>query len=337
MSFGQVDCSTQAADTFGRRHRSFILRRSAPLTVDTFCTYEQHFGLSGPAFSTTPDPDFYFASRGHHQAFTHLSHAVLAGECFMVVTGDTGAGKTMLVRKLLRGLESEGIVAALSNDTARDARDLLLTILSSFRTPVFGSSLDELRGTLHAFLTTLASIDRKALIVIDEAQQLPPDAIEELIDFATPQWTPDDVPLQVLLVGQPALRMSLPNMAQVTRRPTFLFCDIGLLSRSETRSYIEHRLQHVQWGRSPSFSDEAHDRIYRATDGVPRDVNRLCHRVLIAASRQQQTSISPELVEEAYASLREETGDIAPVDDANHAAQPLASESSASSTPANDA
>jgi type II secretory pathway predicted ATPase ExeA len=300
--------------------------------LDTFCTYAQHFGLSGHPFSTTSDPAFFFESRGHRQAYEHLRHALLAGECLMVATGDTGAGKTMLLRRLLAGLDPDGIATALPEGTAElDARGLLLEILASFRTPVFGQSLEELRATLDSCLKALDSIGRKALVVVDEAQRLLPDAIEELIRFATPQWT-DDLPLQVLLVGEPALRMNLPNLAQIEKRPTFLFCDVGRLSRAETRSYIEHRLRHVHWDHSPSFSDSAHERIYWAAEGVPQWVNQLCHRLLMAASRQQLSSISPELVEEAIAELREES-DTAPAPDTPTAADHIAPAATGFATP----
>ena len=91
---------------------------SAPTPLDIFCTYEQHFGLSGPPFATTPDPGFYVESRAHRRAFAYLRHAVLEGECVMVLTGDIGTGKTMLVRKLLRGLGSEDVVAVQPSGTA---------------------------------------------------------------------------------------------------------------------------------------------------------------------------------------------------------------------------
>jgi hypothetical protein len=106
----------------------------------------------------------------------------------------------------------------------------------------------------------------------------------------------------------------LPNMAQMKPRPTVLFCDIGVLSRAETRAYIEHRLQHVKWHKSPSFSDDAHERIYGSTDGVPLRVNRLCHSLLMAAYRHELTSISPELVDEVNAETRDEIGGTAVAD-----------------------
>ena len=288
--------------------------------LDIFCTYEQHFGLSGPPFATTPDPDFYFESRAHRRAFAYLRHAVLEGECVMVLTGDIGTGKTMLVRKLLGGLESERIVAVQLAGTVADAPELLHAVLAAFRVPAIGNTLEELRAGLHAFLTTLESSGRRGLVVVDEAQHLPQDAIEELLQLAKSRATSSSSPTQVLLAGHPRLRTSLENAARTTREAVFLFCDIGLLSESETRSYVEHRLHHVGWDRSPSFADDAHRQIHRATNGVPRRINRLCHRLLMAASRQQLGSISPALVDETDAGLRDEMGDSPTTPVANPAA-----------------
>jgi type II secretory pathway predicted ATPase ExeA len=315
-----------------------LLRRREPSFGHSTFSDEQPDGLRDHPFATSADdPDSFFESRGHRQALMHVSHALHAGECFVVVTGEAGTGKSTLVRQLLEELDPDRLVAALPDGLARDARELLRSILSSFRAPVTGYSLDELRSALHAFLTSLAAIEQTALVVVDEAQDLPPDAIDELIDFASLQWT-DDLPLQVVLVGQPALRINLPNMAQVERRPTVLFCDLGRLSRSETRAYVEHRLRRVEWNGSPSFSDDAQERIYRATEGVPQRVNELCDRLLMMASRGRQTSISPAHVDEAAASLREGTGgEAAFADDASHAAQPIVLAASANDPQASDA
>ena len=183
--------------------------------------YEQHFGLSGHPFATTPDPDFYFDSHGHRRAFAYLRYAVLEGESFVVLTGDIGVGKTTLVHKLLRGLESEAIVSALLAGARLDSRSLLTAVLSAFRAPVVGESVAELRAGLQAFLATLTSTGRRALVVVDEAQNLLPDAIEELTVMAKLQ-SRNGAPFQVLLSGQPELRTTLRSTSAYTmRQPVF--------------------------------------------------------------------------------------------------------------------
>jgi type II secretory pathway predicted ATPase ExeA len=272
--------------------------------LDIFCTYERHYGLSGHPFANTPDLGFFFDSRGHSLAFAYLQGALLEGDCVMVLTGETGSGKTMLLRKLLEGLEAEGIVAAQPTEMAPAAQELLRSILLAFNAPSAGSSIEAMRAELRTFLASLASTGRRGLVVFDEAHQLLPDGIDVLLELARPPSV-DDAGLQVLLVGQPELRASVANTIREPGPPFFLFCDVGLLSPLETRAYIEHRLGHVHWNRSPSFSDDAHERIYRTTGGVPRLINRLCNRLLMTAAEREQTTISAKLVDETCAELRE--------------------------------
>jgi type II secretory pathway predicted ATPase ExeA len=276
--------------------------------LDIFCTYQQHFGLSGPPFTATPDPDFYFESRGHHRAFAFLEYAVLEGDCLIVLTGDAGTGKTMLVTKLLGEIEASTIAAAAVTATPLDAAGALRAVLSAFHAPFTGRSLEVLRTEVQTFLHALSTAGRRGLIVVDEAQQLLPNAIEELIRLTKPQPS-DGVPLQVLLAGQPGLRTKLTTMTRVAREPFFLFCDVGPLSSDETRAYIEHRLRHVRWNQSPSFDDDAYRRIHQATGGVPLAINRLCHRLLIAASKRQHNAISEDLVEQVLSGDNEDAGD----------------------------
>ncbi len=289
--------------------------------------YEQYFGLRARPFAMTPDPAFYFEGRGQRRAFAYVRYAALEGESFIVLTGDTGVGKTTLVHRLLKAVESQDIVAALLGGTQLDASQLFAAILAAFRASVAGDSLDELRAGLQAFLTTVTASGRRALIVVDEAQHLLPDAVQELMALAATQ-SGRGSPLQVLLVGQPELRAKLARApADAIREPVFLFCDLGLLSPAETRLYIEHRLRHVQWTESPAFSSEAHERISEATDGVPRRINRLCDRLLTAAFQRQLDEVSADLVREIDDELRSEVGDAAA----------SASEADEMSSPAQDA
>jgi type II secretory pathway predicted ATPase ExeA len=301
--------------------------------------YEQHFGLSGHPFAMTPNPDFYFDSPGHRRAFAYLQHAVLEGESFIVMTGDTGAGKTTLLHKLLRNLDSQTIVSGLVPGTPLDARGALLAVMTALRAPVDGKALDELRAGLRAFVGMLGANGRRALVVVDEAQNLLPDAIEEVTALA--RLRPGrGLPLQVLLAGQPELRTQVQHTsAHAAREPVFLFCDIGLLGRDDTRSYIEHRLRHVDWHGTPSFTDDAYEAIFRATGGVPRCINRLCDRLLMTAFIEELDSIGAELVAQTDTALRAELGGgfALPIDaptDVQPAPPPLASPPSHPSGPA---
>jgi type II secretory pathway predicted ATPase ExeA len=271
--------------------------------------YEQYFDLRGRPFATAPDPDFYFESRGHHRALAYLRHGVREGDSFMVMTGEIGAGKTTLVHKLMRELDTRSIAAALLVSSQLDARELLATALGAFGAPGAAASMDEMLARLRATLASLASQGRRALLVIDEAQNLQADAIELVTGFAARQ-TEGTLALQVLLVGQPELRRRIQSdPAAAQRQPVFLFCHIGMLSEQETRDYVVHRLRHVGWADSPSFADLAFQRIHQLTDGVPRRINRLCDRLLLACYLRAQKAISPRLVEQADAELRGELGE----------------------------
>lgn len=245
--------------------------------------FESSFGLSGPPFQLNPDPSFYFESRGHAQAMAYLKYGVYQAEGFIVVTGEIGAGKTTLVRTLLEGLDPRQIVAAQVVNTQLDAGDLLVAICSAFGLPVEGQGKARLLGTLEAYFTSLVTQGRRALLIVDEAQNLGVQEVEELRMLSNFQFGSRAL-LQSFLVGQPELRRVLqsPMMEQLRQR-VIASCHLGPMNAEETRAYIEHRLRRVGWQGVPRFDDSAFPQIHRCTDGVPRRINLLCNRLLLAA------------------------------------------------------
>lgn len=271
--------------------------------------YEAHFGLSGPPFQLNPDPSFYFNSKGHGHALAYLRYGVMQGEGFIVVTGDIGAGKTTLLRTLLDELDRAQVVAAQIVSTQLESGDLLQAIITAFGIPSNGSTKATLISTLEAFLMTLATQGRRALLVIDEAQNLEIRAIEELRMLSNFQLGTQSL-LQSFLVGQPELRKKLesPEMEQLRQRVT-ASCHLGPLSPSETRGYVEHRLRRVGWQQRPLITDDAFAQIYRWSGGVPRRINRLANRLLLAAFLEGKETIAAELVEQTAEELRREIGE----------------------------
>jgi general secretion pathway protein A len=271
--------------------------------------YEAHFGLSGPPFQLNPDPSFYFNSKGHGHALAYLRYGVVQGEGFIVVTGDIGAGKTTLVRTLLDELDRAHVIAAQIVSTQLESGDLLQAIIQAFGIPSQGSTKASMISTLEAFLMTLATQGRRALLVIDEAQNLEIRAIEELRMLSNFQLGTQTL-LQSFLVGQPELRKALesPSMEQLRQRVT-ASCHLGPLGLDETRGYVEHRLGRVGWKQRPFISDGAFDQIYRWTGGVPRRINRLANRLLLAAFLEGREDISGELVEQTAHELQHEIGE----------------------------
>lgn len=272
--------------------------------------YESAFGFSGPPFQLNPDPAFYFNSRGHGRALAYLQYGVAQGEGFIVITGEIGAGKTTLVRMLLDGLDRQKVLPAQIVSTQLESGELLQSIITAFGIPSQNNtSKAHLIATLEAFLTALAAQGRHALLVVDEAQNLEPRAVEELRMLSNFQLGNHSL-LQSFLVGQPELRRLLesPSMEQLRQRVT-ASCHLGPLGLEETQAYVEHRLRLVGWRQNPAFGAGAFESLYRCSGGVPRRLNRLANRVLLAAFLDGAEAVSAELIERTAAELRAEIGE----------------------------
>jgi general secretion pathway protein A len=272
--------------------------------------YESHFGFSGAPFQLNPDPAFYFDSRGHSNALAYLKFGAHQGEGFIVVTGEIGAGKTTLVRTLLEGLNPDQVVAAQVVSTQLESNELLQAILMAFGIPSSTSSKAHLIANLEAYLTALAAKGRRALLIIDEAQNLKHEAVEELRMLSNFQLGKYGL-LQSFLVGQPELRglLQSKSMEQLRQR-VIASCHLGPLDPAETRAYVEHRLKRVGWnGSMPSLSHEVLDRVHYWTGGVPRKINRLCNRLLLGAFLANVRILSAAMVDETALELRNEIGE----------------------------
>lgn len=269
--------------------------------------FESHFGFTASPFALNPDPAFYFASKGHGRALAYLHYGVHQREGFIVVTGEIGSGKTTLVRALLDSLRPSEVVAAHVSNTQLDSVELLHSVCNAFGAPVSGSSKSHLLGTLEAFLTRLAVENRRALLVIDEAQNLGLREMEELRMLSNFQFG-NHALLQSFLVGQPELRQMLrsPSMEQLRQR-TIAACHLGPLSAAETRGYVEHRLHRVGWQGRPPIDDAAFDAIHMHSGGIPRRINLLCTRVLLATWLAEAEGVDADAVEQAAQEMRDES------------------------------
>jgi general secretion pathway protein A len=270
--------------------------------------YEPFFGFTAAPFRLNPDPAFFFGSRGHRNALSYLKYGIYQSEGFVVVTGEIGAGKTMLVRTLLSELESENIVAAQIVSTQLEAGDLLRSVAMAFGIAPKGLSKAELIATIEAFLTHLATQEKRALLVVDEAQNLSREAVEEMRMLSNFQLGSQAL-LQSFLVGQPELRRLLVSkpMEQFRQR-VIASCHLGPMAEDETRSYIEHRLRQVAWHDNPSFEAASHGRIFHWTNGIPRRVNLLCNRLLLAVYLESGSQITADAVDAVGSEMQEEVG-----------------------------
>lgn len=270
--------------------------------------YESYFGLTGKPFQLNPDPDFFFGSRGHKRAMAYLEYGLHQGEGFIVITGEVGAGKTTLVRNLLRRIPSDSIAAAQIVSTQVDANDLLRLAAAGFGLNGEGLDKSALLLSLERHFLDLDRQGKRALLIVDEAQNLAPQAVEELRMLSNFQVGTRSL-VQSFLVGQPEFReiMQRPEMRQLKQRIIASY-HLGPLDRAETKSYVEHRLSHVGWRDDPAFESGAFDRIHAHTGGVPRRINALCDRALLATYLGERHLLTPGAIDEAAAELAEELG-----------------------------
>jgi putative secretion ATPase (PEP-CTERM system associated) len=270
--------------------------------------YESFFGLTGKPFQLNPDPSFYFGSRGHKRAFAYLEYGLYQSEGFIVITGEIGAGKTTIVRSLLEQLDPEKVVAVQLVSTQLDADDMLRAVGAAFGIPVKSVDKALLLASLEAFLCQLAVEKKRALLIVDEAQNLTPRAIEELRMLSNFQLG-DQALLQSFLVGQPELRaMMHGEQMQQLRQRVIASYHLGPLDKAETRGYIEHRLKHVDWKDDPQFDPACFDLIHTLTGGIPRRINTLCNRLLLAAFLAERHVLETADVQAIAHEIRDELG-----------------------------
>lgn len=268
--------------------------------------YEAYFGLRGKPFQLNPDPSFFYGSRGHRRAMAYLEYGLHQNEGFIVITGEVGAGKTLLVRSLLERLDSKKIVAANLVSTQIDADDILRLVAASFGIPSKHLSKSDLLLAIEAFLVSTTAAGKRALLIVDEAQNLTQKAVEELRMLSNFQLE-DHALLQSFLVGQPEFRaiMQSPEMVQLRQRVIASY-HLGPLDLQETQAYVEHRLACVGWKGNPAFDPEAVREIYNVSQGIPRRINALCDRVMLAAFLGEQRRVGVELVNQIVSEMREE-------------------------------
>lgn len=268
--------------------------------------YESFYRLTAKPFQLNPDPAFFFGSRGHRRAMAYLEYGLHQNEGFIVITGEIGAGKTTLVRNLLEGLDSRKVVAAQLVSTQIDAEDVLRLVAAAFGVPSRDLDKAGLLLALETFLVSTTAAGKRALLIVDEAQNLTPRAVEELRMLSNFQLE-DHALLQSFLVGQPEFRgiMQSPEMQQLRQRVIASY-HLGPLDNEETRAYVLHRLAHVGWKDDPVFEPEAFNAIYGHSGGIPRRINTLCDRVMLAAFLGEQHRISAADVAAVISELKDE-------------------------------
>jgi type II secretory pathway predicted ATPase ExeA len=245
--------------------------------------YKTFYNLRLNPFEITPDPSFLFSTSRHNEALASLYYGVRARKGFVVLTGEVGTGKTMLVRCVLELLRRTGVAFAYVFNPSLSALEFIRYIAGDFGLPVAGKAKDELILALSAFLVDRHQRKLATLLVVDEAHHLSPELLEE-VRLLTNLETTQQKLLQIVLAGQPELDEMLDSfeLRQIKQRIA-LRCHLEPLNLEETRGYIQRRLQIA--GVPPDimiFSEPATNAIFRHSNGFPRLINTICENALLS-------------------------------------------------------
>ena len=268
--------------------------------------YEKYYGFTDKPFQLKPDPRFFFESKGHKRAMSYLEYGIAQGEGFIVITGEIGAGKTTLMRNLFCNLEATNIVAAQIVNTHVDSEDILRLVAGAFGISYENSSKATLLRQLEQFLIQADRQGKRALLVVDEAQNLTPRALEELRMLSNFQ-TADKCLLQTFLLGQPEFRhVILSHEMQQLNQRIIASYHLGPLDVAENKSYIEHRLVTVGWNGNPQIAAEAYVLIHQFTDGIPRKINAFCDRLLLMGYLEELRAFGKNEVNQVISDFQQE-------------------------------
>ncbi|AJE03779.1 AAA family ATPase [Geobacter pickeringii] len=269
--------------------------------------YREHFGFGEPPFALTPNPAFLFLSSHHQEAFAHLLYGIENRVGFIELSGEVGTGKTTVIRTFLNQLDPETHRTALIFNPTLSPIGLLQAINHEFGLPCSGTGKGELIGELDRYLLDENRAGRTVVLVIDEAQNLEPEVLEQ-IRLISNLETERAKLVQIVLVGQPELRRLLAReeLRQLDQRITVRY-HLEPMGFDETRQYIRHRIRIAAGGREPvSFSAAATKRIFRFSGGLPRLINAACDRSLLLAYTREAREVSASMATAAIADVRSE-------------------------------
>jgi general secretion pathway protein A len=272
--------------------------------------YAEFYGLTARPFQLTPDARFFFESTVHRQAMAYLVYGLHHAEGFIIITGEVGAGKTILVDNLLSTIDRATFVAAKLVTTQLAGDDLLYMVAAGFGIAKEGLAKGSLLQRISDFALSQHRSGKRLLLIIDEAQNLSFAALEELRMLSN-IILDRTMLLQSFLLGQPQFRTMLasPRLEQLRQRVTAAY-HLGPLGEAESRAYVEHRLRRADWKGDPSFTEDCFPLIHRHTGGVPRQINTLCSRLLLFGFLEQLHTLTANAVEKVANDLREEIAQV---------------------------
>ncbi len=264
--------------------------------------YLDYYGLTEPPFSITPNPRFLFYSAKHREAFNHLLYGIRERKGFVQLTGEVGAGKTTLCRALLEQLDGHFATALILNPVM-SADELIKAIAIEFGLPVSGLDRLDTVAAINRFLLQQVERRQDTVLIIDEAQDLTDELLEQ-VRLLSNLETDNRKLLQIVLLGQPELRDRLnnPRLRQLRQRITVRY-HLLPLKRAEVNLYIQHRLEVSGAKGAPHFTHLALWRVYGYSQGVPRLVNAVCDKALLAGFVQQREQIDFRIIGRAVREL----------------------------------
>ena len=245
--------------------------------------YKSVFNLEGPAFRLSPDHRFSFGHRSYDDAKSYLKYAISEGEGIVAITGAPGTGKTTLIASLIAELDHNQVSVGVITNVQLDSTNLLEMVIDAFSIRVDRSNSASIMEGFKLYLRKQNEMDRRVILIVDEAQGLTSELLEELRLFSNLQHQ-TRLLLQIFLVGQEPLMdiVRSPGMEQLHQR-LIAAAQLKPLDLEQTVDYIMHRLHCVGWKEDPSFSEEALSLIHKFSAGVPRKINLICHRLFLHA------------------------------------------------------
>jgi general secretion pathway protein A len=254
--------------------------------------YREHFGLKETPFSIAPDPHYFYISEGHREALAHLMYGINSDGGFVLLTGEVGTGKTTVCRCLIEQMPEDCEVAFILNPKLSSV-ELLAAVCDEFRItyPKGTETVKDLVARINDFLFLIHETDRKAVLIIEEAQNLSVDVLEQ-VRLLTNLETSQRKLLQIIMLGQPELKKTLarPELRQLSQRITARY-HLGPLAKHEIAAYVRHRLSVAGLIRGELFPPAVIKVLYGLTGGVPRLINVICDRALLGAYTQRMESV----------------------------------------------
>jgi putative secretion ATPase (PEP-CTERM system associated) len=265
--------------------------------------YTEHYGLTGQPFQLTPDARFWFDSRTHRKAMAYLGYGLAQGEGFITVTGEIGAGKSTLVAHVMANIDRARLNAISLVSTQVEGDDMLRLVAQGLGLNTGAVEKARLLDAVEQRLEEEMRAGKRTLLIVDEAQNLPVSALEELRMLSNFQVGGRAL-LQTVLLGQPEFRVKLagPGLEQLRQR-VIATHHLDAMGADEVEAYVRHRLTRVDWQGNPEFDAAAFEALHRHSAGIPRRVNQLMQRVLLSAAIEGAATISADMVEAVAADM----------------------------------